>query len=634
MGKALEILKKHWGHSEFRESQEAIINAVMQGKDVFAQLPTGSGKSVCYQVPTMMCHGICIVISPLIALMEDQVASLKNRGIKALALTSKLNRHETVIAFDNLRFGGYKFLYLSPEKLQSPLVQEKLSDLPVCLIAVDEAHCISQWGHDFRPAYQKIAQINTILPGIPRIALTATATKKVREDIVKYLELKDPEVFLSSYYRSNVSIRVKQTENLLQQTHDILCEHPGSAIVYMGTRKDCLYMSEFLNHKKLKSTFYHGGLAPTDKTEALRSWMTQKYDVIVATNAFGMGIDKPDVRVIVHAHLPLSLENYIQEIGRAGRDGKPSNTYLLYNDNSLEHAANFLKQSMADHAFTYLVYKKLQDFFKIATGELPETGLAFDLSDFCSTYGLSLLQSYAALQHLEQEGVLLLDQDGRKLHRVQITSAGTNLVSGKGRDTVSGKIVQALLRNYGGIIEHLTPIQEGRIAKKLGIEKSVIVKHLQQLSMDQVIRYEKPASSGEIRFLVPREDNYVNHTMAGGIRARNLVKKEKARAMVEFVNNPSVCRNRQLQLYFGESDKGACGNCDVCLRKSKGRRRADYSHLAKHILHLLGSSGPMGVREISVVLETSAEDVAKTLGLMMEKGSIGLNLQNKFHLRP
>ena len=288
---------------------------------------------------------------------------------------------------------------------------------------------------------------------------------------------------------------------------------------------------------------------------------------------------------------------------------------------------------MADQEFTYRVYRRLQDYCSIANGELPELGLAFDLSDFCSTYKLSLMQTYAALQHLEQEGILLLDHNGKKVHRIRINAVPSRSGTSVSQETVSGRIIQALLRNYGGIAEQLTPVQEGRIAKKLGIEKSLLVKHLDQMSRDQVIRYEKPAGSGEIRFLVPREDTFVRHSIARGIVVRNRVKQEKAQSMLEFVKNRTVCRNRQLQHYFGEADKGPCGNCDVCLSRSASLESENYSQLAHRIDCLLDNSGPMNVREISLALETSAERVAKTLELLVEKGSLAINLQNKFQKR-
>jgi len=365
MSTTLEILSKYWGYKSFREPQQAIVETILQKKSAFVMLPTGAGKSLCYQLPALMMDGVCLVISPLIALMEDQVQSLEKKGVKAIALSSKLNRHETIIAFDNLLFGNYKFLYLSPEKLQSAFVQDKLAQLNLSLIAIDEAHCISEWGHDFRPSYMKIPILNDLHPETPKIALTASATPKVKQDILENLQLAGAAIFEKSFARTNLSIQMLHRENIMGTMLQLLKGNDEPAIVYVGTRKDTIHFSNFLNRNGLRSAFYHGGLSHDQKTKALNSWKDEKQSIMVATNAFGMGIDKSNVRLIIHAHVPGSMENYMQEIGRAGRDGIKSTAYLLYNESLIYESENLIEKSIASPEFCKTVYSKLNDFYHI-----------------------------------------------------------------------------------------------------------------------------------------------------------------------------------------------------------------------------------------------------------------------------
>ncbi|MCF6297975.1 MAG: RecQ family ATP-dependent DNA helicase, partial [Flavobacteriaceae bacterium] len=351
-----DILQKYWNHKVFRDPQKEIINAVIKKNDVFALLPTGAGKSLCFQIPALTKSGVCIVISPLIALMEDQVNSLQKKNIKALALTSKYNIEDTIKAFDNLRYGNYKFLYLSPEKLQSEFIQDKISQLEVNLIAVDEAHCISQWGHDFRPAYLKISILKKIHPQVNIIALTASATPKVMNDIVKNLELKNVQIFKKSFSRKNLIYSILKAENKLDKLEKVLLAYDEPVIVYTNTRKNCIDISKQLNRIGYKSSYYHGGLQNNEKLVAFNNWMEEKTPIMVATNAFGMGIDKNNVRAVIHMNIPNSIENYLQEVGRAGRDGIKSFAILIYNDNTIFECKDFLDKGIATPQFHKEVY--------------------------------------------------------------------------------------------------------------------------------------------------------------------------------------------------------------------------------------------------------------------------------------
>ena len=631
MSTLLEMLSKYWGYKTFRGPQQAIVNTVLQKQNAFVMLPTGAGKSLCYQLPALMMDGICLVISPLIALMEDQVQSLEKKGIKALVLSAKLNRHETIIAFDNLRYGNYKFLYLSPEKLQSPLIQAKIAELELSLIAVDEAHCISQWGHDFRPAYMEISILNELHPQTPKMALTGSATPLVKQDILDILNLKDAIVFEESVARSNLSIQMLYRENIMGTLLQLLKACRESSIIYVGTRKDTVHFSDFFKNAGIPATFYHGGLSHDEKTKALNDWLDDKKTVMVATNAFGMGIDKPKVRMIIHAHLPNSIENYMQEIGRAGRDGLKSDVYLLYNDNIIFESENMLQKSMANPEFCKTVYRKLNDFYHIGRGENPETNFIFDLQEFISTYGLPLIKTYTAINHLHQENILFFNQSPNKSSRLRVVEKNSKLFEIQANKKDLGSVLQLLLRNYGGIHDEMITINEVFIAQKLNKTRKEVVDLLQTLDKDKVVIYKKKFNLVELKFLVPREDNFVFHSISKNIVSRNKTKLLKSKAMVVLVKNDSTCRQLQLLAYFGEKNHNECGICDVCLKRAK-IDHTDYQILAGAIIELLKGANALDANEISIRLGQDRKNVIKTLHLLIERHSIHLNLQHKFEL--
>lgn len=631
MDKSLVLLRKHWGFNSFREPQEAIIKSVLDGKDTFVLLPTGAGKSLCYQLPALMTEGVCLVISPLIALMEDQVKSLEEKGIKALLLSSKLNRHDTIIAFDNLMHGNFKFLYLSPEKLQSEFIQEKISQLSLNLIAIDEAHCISQWGHDFRSAYLKIPVLNEIHPEIPKIALTATATSVVKQDIIANLKLASPKVFTGSYFRDNLHIRILKKEDIRSGMLSLLKSIDKPAIVYVGTRKNTVQYARFLTSQKIKATHYHGGLDSKQKSEALLEWKEEKSKVMVATNAFGMGIDKSNVRMIVHAHLPNSIENYMQEIGRAGRDGKASVTYLLFNDNSIFESELLLKKSIVSPEFCRSVYEKLNDFYQIANGELNERIFDFDLQEFALSYDFPFMKAYYALNHLHNEDIIFYDQNPNKTSRIKVIENNTKLFQIQSLQNIQAQVLQTLLRTYGGVHDQFIAINELLISRKLKQPKEVIIQALERLDQDKVIVYKKSGSNLKLSFLVPREDNYIYHMIRDNITQRNKTKKAKSAALLDLIKNDRICRQIQLLQYFGEQLDRPCGHCDVCLRKEVSVK-IDYQELSEKILGLIKKHKTMNINEINEFLQIDKAAIVKTLELLVERKFIGLNLQHKFYM--
>ena len=631
MNKATELLQKHWGFSTFRAPQEEIINAVLADQDVFVLLPTGAGKSLCYQLPALLNDGICLVISPLIALMEDQVKNLEEKGIKAMALTSKLNRHETIIAFDNLVHGQYKFLYVSPEKLQSEFIQEKIGQLHLNLIAIDEVHCISQWGHDFRPAYLKIPLLTELHPQTPKIVLTATATAAVQKDIVENLQLHDAKVFKGSYYRNNLCIRIHKTENIRQGLVKLVKSIDEPSIIYVGSRKNAIYFAQLLEHNSIKATYYHGGLSHEEKSRSFQLWKSESAKVMVATNAFGMGIDKSNVRLIIHSHLPNSIENYIQEIGRAGRDDEKAWAYLLYNDNSFYESDSLIEKSIVSPMDCKTIFTKLNDYYQIGMGEVNEHLFDFDMHEFSSRYHFTYNKVYYALNHLHNENIIFLDQGYSKSSRIKVIDQSDNLYHIQKSNSDASQVLQILLRSYGGIHDQYITVNEKFIAQKLNKKKQEIIQILTRLETDEVIIYKKASNHMTIKFLVPREDNFIYHSISDHIKNRNNSKLKKASVLKDMLKNDLICRQILLLDYFSENLNEPCGQCDVCL-KSEHNLKLDQESISKNIIALLDQHNNLSINEISDYLKLDKKLVIKTLEILVEKQRIDLDLQNKFYL--
>ncbi|MCF6222684.1 MAG: RecQ family ATP-dependent DNA helicase [Flavobacteriaceae bacterium] len=629
MHSAQVILQKYWKHKTFRDPQEEIINAVLNKQNTIALLPTGAGKSVCFQIPALLNDGVCLVISPLISLMEDQVNGLQQKGIKAIAITSKYNSNEIIQAFDNLRFGNYKFIYLSPEKLQSEFIQEKLSQLNVNLIAIDEAHCISQWGHDFRPAYLKIALLHNIYPKANFIALTASATDLVIKDIAKYLSLKNIQIFKKSFYRNNINIEFVKTDNVFEKLKQFLVKVKEPVIVYAGTRKRTIQIANFLNHHGFKSAYYHGGLTHKAKSNVLYEWSTEIKPIVVATNAFGMGIDKANVRLVVHLNIPNSIENYMQEIGRAGRDGKQSFAYLIYNDSIIFESETFLSKGMADTAFCKTIYSKLHENYQISKGEFNALTHTFNLQDFCSKYKLPILKAYSALQCFENENIITLQQNANKRSRLKVLVSNRYLIDYENRNPKLETLLKVILRSYGGAFEQYIAINENALAKKMNTTKANIVQLLQRLNTDKVITYIKASSNSDIKFLVPREDEFVIHSISKNIENRNHTKKTKSKAIIKLIQNNKKCRNIQLLSYFGETNLKKCDSCDVCLAEKKRNTSIPFNDIANNILSLFIDNSSLEFDEILNQIPADRKNILKTLELLIEKNSIRLTSQNK-----
>ncbi|PSL02648.1 ATP-dependent DNA helicase RecQ [Cecembia rubra] len=568
--KAYHILQTVFGFNEFRAVQLDIVLSALEGKDCLALLPTGGGKSICFQVPALAMEGICVVISPLIALMKDQVDNLRKKGVLAAAIYSGMGKREIDTILDNCIYGNYKFLYVSPERLKTEIFIERFKRMKVNLIAVDEAHCISQWGYDFRPPYLDIANIRAFHPDVPCLALTASATLQVKEDIIDKLQLKSPDVFVRSFSRKNLSYSVRIAENKLEKGIEILQKVPGTAIVYVRNRKGTKEIASILNQVGISATFYHAGLDNEVREIRQNDWKKNQVRVMVATNAFGMGIDKPDVRVVIHLDLPENLENYYQEAGRAGRDEKKAYAVLITHQQDLQVLEERAAMAYPPVEFLKKVYQSLANYYRMAVGSGLMSSFDFDLATFAETYNLEVLLTYNALKVLQEEGLLELNEsffspstlkflvDQSKLYEFQIANAKLD------------PLIKILLRTYGGeLFVEFLKIQESKLAKSMGLSERELIKMLDYMDQGGVISYNKRKDQPQITFLTERFDAGKLPLNLKRIEERRKNAINKANAMIAYVNNYSVCRANQISYYFGEVSEQFCGICDVCISKKK-----------------------------------------------------------------
>lgn len=620
------ILKHFWGYDGFRGSQQNIIGNVLAGKDVLALMPTGGGKSVCYQVPSLAMEGICIVVSPLVALIQDQVSQLKKRNIKAIALTGGISKEELNNLLDNCIYGNYKFLYLSPERLQQPLVQGRIQQMNVNLIAIDEAHCISQWGNDFRPSYLGCSILKELVPNAPMIALTATATPKVVRDIVENLQLEQVQIFKDSFSRSNIVFKVKHSEDKLYQLKKYMDKVPGSAIVYVRSRKMSISLANFLIRNGISASFFHGGIPKSDKEEKLNLWLSGKVRAMVATNAFGMGVDKPDVRLVVHYQIPDSLESYFQEAGRAGRDGKPSTAIIVSSNEDAEKAQQQFLANLPDVAFVKMVYSKLNNYFQISYGELISEPLAFTFNEFCKRYGFNPNTTFNAIRILDQNSVLTLSENFKEKTTLQFVAPKTQIFDYLDKNRKTAPIIQTILRTYGGITDYETKINLYLLSQKTGTSEKQLKQLLQQLADDQIVKYKNNTSDLEITFLVPREDDHTINLFAKKIKDFNQVKQKNMEAMLGYITNIKVCRSVYLLNYFGEKVSENCGTCDIC-RQEKVMPSSHY--LEKRIMELL-EIRPHTSRQLEKETGANEEELLTTLERLLEDELISINYKNEY----
>jgi ATP-dependent DNA helicase RecQ len=608
--------------------QEEIIQAVMDGHETLALLPTGGGKSICYQVPGMMLDGLTIVVTPLIALMKDQVDQLNRRGIRAMALYSGMSSREIDLGLDNCIFGQFKFLYISPERLQTEMFLARAERMNIALLAIDEAHCISQWGYDFRPPYLQIADFREAL-GIHRIiAVTATATKKVRADIQGQLRMEEVEVFQKSFARANLSYSVFETENKLDKLGQILQNVPGSSVVYVRSRKSAQQVSLLLNNAGIQADFYHAGLSSALRAQKQQQWINNQIRVIVSTNAFGMGIDKPDVRTVVHLDLPDSLEAYYQEAGRAGRDERKAYAVLLYQQSDLEGLRERTRKVHPGLDLIKRVYQALANRYKLAVGSGENVSFGFQYQEFVNTFDLPLFETHFALKKLESEGLIHISEGYNEPSKINLKLAHEDLYKFQVEHASLDPILKALLRLYGGEMHSdFVTIREDEVAKFLKTGKNKVIKLLEHLDQLNVVDYRKASFSSQVTFLVPRLDKDSLPIDAEQLKERLQIDEEKAQSMIEYATSAHSCRTRVLQAYFDEHTDQDCGVCDHCLNRKKQVESLDESVLLKQI-----PQEGIEVDELISLLKKEKELVTTAIRELVEKGKVRLVNESRVEL--
>ena len=605
---------------------------MLAGKDCITLLPTGGGKSLCFQVPALLKEGICIVISPLVALMEDQVNALQAKGIKAMALTGGISFSEVDKLLDNCIYGNYKFLYLSPERLQQEIVQERIKQMPVNLIAVDEAHCISQWGHDFRPAYRNIAFLREIKPEVPVIGLTATATAQVVKDMAEQLKMKDAAILKKSFKRDNLAYLVKEAQDKNYYLEKFLKEHEESAIIYVRSRKATIELSDYLQKKGISAASFHGGLLKKEKTERLQNWLNDKKRVMVATSAFGMGIDKPNVRTVVHMNLPESLESYFQEAGRAGRDGKLAKAVVLTNKSDVPLLKNQFLSTLPSVEMVKLVYRKLVAYFRIAYGEGEGTEHHFNFYEFCSKYELNVLQAYNALLLLDRASVINLSEQFQKKTKIQFLVSGRQIGFYLEGNPGFEAVVKAILRTYGGVFDNKVEINLQVICNKAGTNQPEAIKLLQQLHKEGIAEFEHDQHDTRVTFLLPREDDTTINPLIPYIKLQLSTKKDKIEDVLEYVSNDKKCKSEQLLRYFGETVTEPCGICSVCTSSEEKLSREQMKKIYFGIIALL-EEREHSSREMTEKLDFPENHILQVLRLLIEKEALVFTATKKYKLK-
>lgn len=618
-----EILKQYWGYDSFRGIQEEIIKSIGEGRDTLGLMPTGGGKSITFQVPALAKDGLCIVITPLIALMKDQVQNLRQRGIKAVAIYSGMTRQEILIALENCIFGNYKFLYISPERLDTDIFKQKLRAMKVNMITVDESHCISQWGYDFRPAYLKIADIRELLPGIPLLALTATATPDVVQDIQSRLKFREKNVFRMSFERKNLAYIVRKTDNKTAELLHILRKMPGSAIIYVRSRRRTKETTELLTHEGITADFYHAGLDNAVKDIRQKRWQNGECRVMVATNAFGMGIDKPDVRLVIHLDLPDSPEAYFQEAGRAGRDGEKAYAVILYSKSDKVTLHKRIPDTFPDKDYIKKVYEHLQYYYQMAMGDGLGCTKEFNLEEFCRKFKHFPVPADSALKILTQAGYIEYTDEQDNASRIIFTIRRDELYKLREMGNETEALVQTILRSYTGLFTDYAYISETALSLRTGLTRQQIYNVLMSLSKRRIIDYIPRKKTPYI--IYTRERVELNHLHISPTVYEERKKRYEARirAMVDYVTSETACRSRMLLRYFGEKNENNCGQCDVCLSGHAAHELpTDTFEKLKKKLSAILQEQALTPAEVAEKIETDRDLLAQVIQYLLEEGEI------------
>lgn len=617
-----EILIKHWGYSSFRPRQEEIIQSVLEGKDVLALLPTGGGKSICYQVPGLARKGICLVVTPLIALMKDQVANLQKKGIPSVALHSGMKGHEIEVAIDNAIYGTYKFLYISPERLQTDKMRERIKQMQINLLAVDEAHCISQWGYDFRPPYLEIANIRPLL-NTPVMALTATATKEVISDIQAKLLFTEENVIKRSFERKNLTYVVFNEEDKTKRLLKIAGNVKGSGIVYVRNRRKTREIADYLNKNRISTGYYHAGLKAADRDKRQDQWINNKFRIMVATNAFGMGIDKPDVRFVVHMDLPDSLEAYFQEAGRAGRDEQQSYAVMLYSEENIIDTRNMLAISYPDLKEIRTIYNALGNYLQLAIGNGKDQSFNFDLTDFSVQYTFKPLIVYNALKLLEKEGYIILTEAIHQPSSLHFEMNKGDLYKFQVENAKFDSFIKLLLRSYSGLFNDFVKISENEIARRAGIEVPNVTKILKTLEKYGVLTFIPRTEQPQLIYITGRLDERDIVFSHKNYRDRKSDAQRRLESVISYVKGQAKCRSQLLLEYFGETNTLRCGKCDICIKRNRiDLSQLEFDQIVEQMKPLLQYRS-YTIEEVVKKLRFSNEDkILKVFNWLLDKEKI------------
>ena len=630
MNQARDLLKQYWGHADFRPQQEAIIASVLQGKDVVALLPTGGGKSLCFQIPGLMQDGITVVVSPLVALMEDQVAQLKKRNIKAVAITGQHNQADLSRLLGHFRYGGFQFLYLSPERLKNELVQNELKSLKINLFAIDEAHCISKWGHDFRPAYQQLSVLKSLSESAPILALTATATQEVLQDTISALQMDEPDIFVSPLIKDNIALYLEKREDRFDRVLGLVKAQKKTGIIYVQSRKKSETLAKQLQHNGCEAQFYHAGIAEGEKAKRLSNWLNSPTQVMVATSAFGMGIDHPGVRFVIHLHLPESLESYLQEIGRAGRDGQKAQAWLIYQEQDVQAFRHKVNQQKLDLSFVTDFYRRLSSYCQIPYGEGQQTKHVLNLSDFCHHYRYTYPKAMACFHLLDRLGVLQMDLRAGQQSSLQFLGSSRAISDALASSKEMSEVGGCLLRVYGGLFQTKHPIDLTLVAKKTNLTYDKVLLVLTQMHQRGLVDFLHQTTDTSITFLVPREDDRTINPHGKVIARTNARRLKQSQEVLQFIQNTDRCLSEVLAQHFGQELAKPCGHCSNCLRH-KSNRRLTAAHQIEQQIQKLLMENTMEAKELKESLNFAAKDIDTVLSWLVDKDKVRINAINQYY---